>query len=96
MLEEALNVRLSLTESGIDASGEDIDVELAAKVLRELYGLILEGFPLYPSDVYYALRILRKNGAASLKSIFLDNIYIAATKKIIMPKSMQQNGPAMT
>ena len=90
VLEDALNVRLSLTESGIEAGGDELDVELAAKVLRELYGLVVDGFPLYPSDVYYALRILRKNGAASLKSIFLDNIYIAATKKIIMPKSMQQ------
>ena len=90
VLEEALNVRLSLIESGIEAGGDELDVELAAKVLRELYGLVVDGFPLYPSDVYYALRILRKNGAASLKSIFLDNIYIAATKKIIMPKSMQQ------
>jgi phosphate starvation-inducible PhoH-like protein len=90
VLEEALEVRLSLSESGIEVSGEGLDVELASQVLRELYDLVVDGFPLYQSDVYYALRILRKNSSASLRTIFLDNIYIAATKKVIMPKSLQQ------
>ena len=45
------------------------------------------GYPIYPSDVDYAIRILRGDRNAALKDIFLDTVYVSAHKRVISPKS---------
>ncbi|MDJ0781041.1 MAG: PhoH family protein [Desulfosarcinaceae bacterium] len=71
-------------------AGDVEDTALARNVLEQLYSLIKEGYPIYPNDVEYALRILSKDHRADLKSIFLDSVYITAKKRAITPKSQSQ------
>jgi len=52
--------------------------------------LLGEGYPVYPPDIDYAIRILSADSGASLKSIFLDTIFVSARKKVISPKSLAQ------
>ena len=59
-------------------------------MLTQLYGLLERGFPVYASDVDYALRILASDHNANVRDIFLDTIYIAAHKRVITPKSVVQ------
>ena len=70
--------------------GEDYDVSVAEKVLKELYRLLKKGYPLYASDVDYAVRIISQDKNASLEDIFLDTIYLSAKKKVITPKTIHQ------
>ncbi|HEV2170565.1 MAG TPA: PhoH family protein, partial [Candidatus Binatus sp.] len=63
---------------------------LAGKVIGELYDLLKRGYPVYPSDVEYAIRIIRGDRNAELKDIFLDTIYVSANKRVISPKSINQ------
>ena len=63
---------------------------LGGKLLSELYELLKAGYPIYPSDVDYAIRILRGDRNASLKDIFLDTVYVSAHKRVITPKSIHQ------
>jgi len=74
----------------IEFSGEKHEVDLARHVLNDLYKLLQEGLPLYPSDIFYAVRMLSKNRNLDLKDVFLDSIYISSSKKVIIPKSLQQ------
>ena len=90
ILEEHTGVRCALKGDTIELQGEDYDVELAQHVLKDLYRLLKEGFPLYPSDVWYAVRMLAKDRSINLQDIFMDTIYISSTKKVVMPKSLQQ------
>jgi phosphate starvation-inducible PhoH-like protein len=83
-------VRCSLKGNTIEVKGEDYDVELAEHTLTDLYKLLKEGFPLYPSDIWYAVRMLAKNRNINLQDVFMDTIYISSSKKVIMPKSFQQ------
>src|SRR5207247_3709859 len=55
-----------------------------------LYGLLESGYPIYPSDVDYALRILSSDRNAKLRDIFLDTVFISAHKRVITPKSVAQ------
>jgi len=90
ILEEAIGIKCSLRGASIEIQGDDFDVELAEHTLKDLYELLKGGFPLYPSDVWYAVRMLAKDRTLNLKDVFVDNIYIASSKKVVTPKSFQQ------
>jgi phosphate starvation-inducible PhoH-like protein len=90
LIEKALQVKLNLRGDQITLFGEETDVKLAKRVLQELYGLLSEGYPLYPSDVNHAIQILSGQFKARLKDIFLDAVYVTSKKRIITPKSIAQ------
>lgn len=90
IIEESIGVKCSLKGNTIELAGEDYDVQLAEHVLNDLYKLVKGGFPLYPDDVWYAVRMLAKDRSLSLEDVFKDSIYISSTKKVIVPKSLQQ------
>jgi phosphate starvation-inducible PhoH-like protein len=91
ILERALGVRVGVTGKSVTVSGGDeIQRQLAAKVLTQLYGVLERGFPVFASDVDYAIRIVSSDHNANVRDIFLDTIYIAAHKRVITPKSITQ------
>ena len=86
-----------LTDVSIHARGNTIFIEgdiiaenLAKKILKQLYGLLKDGYPIYPNDVEYAVRILSEDDRIKLKDIFLDTVYITAKKRPVIPKSQTQ------
>ncbi|HQI00007.1 MAG TPA: PhoH family protein [Deltaproteobacteria bacterium] len=90
ILEDSIGVKCSLKGNTVELSGEDFDVQLAEHALKDLYRLVKNGFPLYPDDVWYAVRMLAKDRNVNLEEVFKDSIYISSTKKVIVPKSLQQ------
>ena len=74
----------------VTLKGTEPDLHLARLVLTELYGLLQSGYPVLPQDVQYAIKILQDKESASVKEIFLDTVYISATKRRISPKSLNQ------
>jgi len=89
-VERALGVRVSAHGTTLLIGGDSVECELAGRVLSQLYGLVEKGYPVYPSDVDYAVRILSRDRTANLREIFLDTIYISAHKRTITPKSVAQ------
>lgn len=89
-IEKTLGV--SINSKGFDLSiqGDTAQVELTQRLLGELYGLLRQGYPLYPTDIDYAVRILSADSRARLGDIFLDTICVSARKKRIAPKSLAQ------
>ena len=86
-----------LTDVSIHARGNTIFIEgdsiaenLAKKILKQLYGLLKDGYPIYPNDVEYAVRILSEDDRIKLKDIFLDTVYITSKKRPVIPKSQTQ------
>jgi phosphate starvation-inducible PhoH-like protein len=89
-VERSTGVRIGLGDRTLIIEGDAIERELAARVLKELYGLIEHEYPIYASDIDYAVRILSRDRNAKLKDIFLDSIYITAHKRVVTPKSVAQ------
>jgi len=89
-LERLLGVRIGSSAGMIQIHGDEVQRELAGRVVKQLYGLLEKGYPVYPSDVDYAVRILSSDRGANLRDIFLDTIYISAHKRVITPKSLNQ------
>jgi phosphate starvation-inducible protein PhoH and related proteins len=89
-VERALGVRIGTADTTLLISGDPIERDLAARVFSELYGLIERDYPIYASDVDYAVRILRRDRSAKLRDIFLDAIYVTSHKRVVTPKSVVQ------
>jgi phosphate starvation-inducible PhoH-like protein len=90
LISQRLDVVINARGNAAFISGGSEDSALAKNLLEQLYALIKEGYPIYPNDVEFALRILSKDHRAELKAIFLDSVYITAKKRAITPKSQCQ------
>jgi phosphate starvation-inducible PhoH-like protein len=90
LLEKRIGLSVNVRGNDFTLEGKHWEVELAEKVLNQLYELIKEDYPIYVNDVEYAIRILSRNQSANLKKIFLDKVYIASNKNVITPKSINQ------
>ncbi len=89
-LERQVGVRIEVADGTLTLRGDPVETELVSRVLAQLYGLLEQGYPIYPSDVDYALRILSSDRSARLRDIFLDTVFISAHKRVITPKSIAQ------
>ncbi|HEY2773907.1 MAG TPA: PhoH family protein [Candidatus Binatia bacterium] len=89
-LERALEVRVAITEDGLRIDGEDHQKELAARVLRELYGFTTQGRTVGPDDVTRAIEILGASKSASLADMYRRPVYVSPRGKEIAPKTTNQ------
>ena len=90
LIERLEPVRISVRNGNLSISGEEIPVELVENLLVQLTAMIEKGYPVYPSDVDYAHRILSGEPGVSIEKIFLDKVFISSRKRIITPKSVAQ------
>ena len=58
LIEKELSLQIHSRGNTLVIEGAPADTALAEKVLRELYDLIREGFPIYGQDVDFAIRII--------------------------------------
>ncbi len=86
----ALDIQIHVRGNAVSVHGDIITAQLVEKLLKELYGLIEEGYPIYESDIDYAIRILSSDDRVKLKDIFLDTVYITSQKRPITPKGLAQ------
>lgn len=90
IIEKQLDVRVHLRGNQFTITGARAGAEIAERLLIELAELIRGGYPLYGSDVLFAVQILSDNINRRLKDIFLDQVFIASNKRTITPKSVKQ------
>jgi phosphate starvation-inducible PhoH-like protein len=87
---QASDVHIQARGNTVNIRGDSVGTELAKNILNQLYGLIKEGYPLYPNDVDYAANVLSRDHTANLRDIFLDTVYISSKKRTVTPKSPMQ------
>ena len=72
-LESHLDISVSARDREVFLEGDDERVDIAAKVLTELGGLIAKGYELKDKDVRTALRIAKDAPQVSLERFFGTN-----------------------
>ncbi len=90
VVEKQLGVRVHLRGNQFTVTGARGDVELAERLMGELADLVQGGYPLYGSDIVFAIHILSDNIHRRLRDIFLDQVFISSSKRTITPKSIRQ------
>jgi len=89
-ISNTLDIQINARGNTVILHGDVINTQLAERLLKQLYSLIEEGYPIYQNDVDYAIRILSTDDRAKLKDIFLDTVYITSQKRPITPKGLAQ------
>jgi phosphate starvation-inducible PhoH-like protein len=89
-LESVLEVHVSLTDTGVVLSGRAEHVELAGRVLSELYDLMGEGYPVGPEDVARAVDIFVRDRNAKLREVLLEPVFEQAKGPRVNPKTVNQ------
>ncbi len=89
-IEKSVGVSVKTRGNELTVEGMQHEVEVAAIALQQFYELLKAGYPVYPPDVAYGLRILERSAKANLKEIFLDRVYITANQRVVSPKSVNQ------
>ncbi len=90
ILEKRIGVSVHMRGNHITLQGGDWEIELAEKVLTQLYELVKSDYPIYPNDVEYAVSILSSDMSADVNKIFQDKVYVSSHKKVVTPKSKNQ------
>ncbi len=89
-IEALVGVSIHARGNTLFIQGDSIAENLAKNILKQLYNLLKEGYPIYPKDVDYAVRILSEDDRVNLKNIFLDKVYVTSKKSPVIPKSPAQ------
>ena len=87
---KATDVTINARGNTVFLQGDKIAAALASNILKQLYGLLKEGYPIHTNDIDYAVRALSADDRVNLKEIFLDKVYITSKKSAITPKSQAQ------
>lgn len=90
MVGKKIGLAVNVRGNEVSLCGGDWEIELAEKVLNQLYELVDADYPIYANDVEFAVRILSGDRSADLKRIFMDKVYVASDKTTITPKSINQ------
>ncbi len=88
--EKKLGVELNTRGTVVTIEGGTDEVLLTERLIKELCGLLEKGYPLYPTDLDYAIRVVSGDSAVHLVDVFMDTIYVSFKKKSIAPKSIGQ------
>jgi len=89
-IEQNIQVKLNLRGNQAMIEGDKLDVDLVDNLLGQFYELIRQGYPVYPSDIEYGIKLLQEDAHINLKNIFLDTVYIVSKKRVITPKTKTQ------
>jgi len=88
--EKNLGVEIKTRGTLVNISGKPGKVAVAERLINGLYALLEKGYPLYPHDIEYALRMLLADKGADLADVFMDTVFVSFRKKVIAPKSVAQ------
>ena len=87
---DALEVKINARGNTVFIQGDTIAANLVQNILKQLYGLLVDNYPLYSNDIDYAIRVLSEDDTVNLKDIFMDTVFITSKKHSITPKSRAQ------
>jgi len=89
-IEKAIPVTIHARGNSISIHGQEEHMQLARRLLQELYFLLESDHPVYAHEIDLAIKMLRNDANARLKDVFLDAIHVSPRQKLISPKSVVQ------
>lgn len=87
---KAAGVRVTQRGAQVRVSGEEVAVQLAVRVLEQLYGLAATGVAITGPDVEQAVRLLDASPTSRLEDFHGDVVLVGARKRAIYPRTPTQ------
>ena len=89
-IEQSLRIDAHARGNEVTLLGAPEAVDLARKLLVQLYDLTKRGLPISLQDVETGVSFLQDNPAANLREVFLDSTIVASGRRRVVPKSPAQ------
>jgi len=89
-LEELTDVQINTRGNVLRILGAEREVEVARRVVSELYHLLKKGFAITENDIEPAVRMLSQNPEMHLERIYREGMAFVGKRKPIIPKSLAQ------
>lgn len=89
-IEKSLRVEIAIKGNSVAIFGESPGDEIAERLLKQLYPLARDGYPIQPADIDQGMRVLVTSPETKLKDLLRDQIFTSAGKRPVTPKSLTQ------
>jgi len=89
-IEKSLGVSITVKGNTVAIYGEPPRDDVAERLLKQLYPLARDGYPVHTVDIDQGVRILLKNPQAKLKDLLRDTVFTSPGKPPITPKTPNQ------
>lgn len=90
LLEKLTGAEINARGNKLLVNGGDDEASLAVRALRQLYELVAKGYPVADSEIHKAVDMLKDDGEAQVKEVFMDTISIPSARRQIAPRSPAQ------
>ncbi len=88
---EAFKVQINTRGSSILIKGETQDVDLAERLIDQLYGLLEQNITFSDADMDAAINTIKNNHQSQLKDLFLTTVFKTVRNRPITPRNPSQN-----
>jgi phosphate starvation-inducible PhoH-like protein len=89
-IETYLGLHIKSKGNELVISGDKGHVEIAKKVLSQLYHFLIKGYPITGRDIERSVRLLKADAQTDIGSLYLDSIFIPGRKRVIYPQTLGQ------
>jgi len=89
-IEKLLKVRISVKGNTLGIEGDTPVDELAERLIKQLYSLARESYPIHPADIDQAVKMLIMDPGAKIREVLKEVIFTSDNKRPITPKTWNQ------
>lgn len=89
-IEKLLKVKISVKGNSVNISGDQPHDEVAERLLKQLYSLARESYPIHPADIDQGVKMLVLDPGAKIREVLKEVIFTSDNKKPITPKTWNQ------
>ena len=89
-IEKLLKVRISVKGNSVSIVGDQPLDEVAERLIKQLYSLARESYPIHPADIDQGARMLTMDSGAKIREVLKEVIFISDDKRPITPKTWNQ------
>lgn len=90
IIEKTFGVRVTTSGNEVTIQGPEESAAVVERLLKDLYALVDEGFPLQNNDLKYVIRMVQEDSSIDILSVFNQRIEVPSRKRFITPKSLTQ------
>jgi phosphate starvation-inducible PhoH-like protein len=89
-IEKLLSVKISVKGNSLSIDGDQSPVEIAERLIKQLYSLSRESYPIHPADIDQGVKMLTDDPAAKIRDVLKEVIFTSHNKRPITPKTWNQ------
>ncbi|MGC8604362.1 MAG: PhoH family protein [Desulfomonilaceae bacterium] len=89
-IEKILKVEISVKGTSLNILGDQPLNEVAERLIKQLYSLARESYPIHPADIDQGAKMLANDPEAKIREVLKEVIFTSDNKRPITPKTWNQ------